>query len=1499
MKKFTYKLIAIVLCVAMIGSYLPMMVHAEEAGAATTEYALYPTPHAITYNEGSFELTAINAIYGDGIDEYTKARLEETAALLDLSVEASGKTDVYVAIYGSGDEVEQYILDNYTVDASLFTKTDANFVAVNNGEIVVLGKDTDSAFYGLTTIYQIFGQLEGKEIRNLTINDYADVASRGFIEGYYGNPWSTEDRINLMTWGGYYKLNSYFYAPKDDPKHNAKWRELYTEEEIETLIKPLADAGNASKCRFVYALHPYMHNPITNSNYDTGMAAMKAKFTQVIEAGVRQIAILADDAANQGSAHYTRMLTDMTAWIQEMQAEYPDLKILLPFCTEEYMSNGKSYYADFPENVQIVMTGGRVWGEVSNSFTNTFYNNVGRGPYLWINWPCTDNSKNHLIMGGYTTFLQPGVDPSKLEGIVLNPMQQSEPSKVAIFGNACYTWNIWETEAEANAAYDASFSAVNHNSMVANDVSNALKELSKHMINQNMDSRVTALQESVELKAELSAFRTKLASGTYTQADIDSLKEEFTVLRNAAKLYREQGNEDIAGQIIYWLECWEDTTVAILSYLDALSAILNDKGDAVIWDCYATGQAAYESSRNHPLWYLDHWEYAEVGVQHIVPFMNALNQTLSEKAAIIVDPSIEITTYITNRNDVPGSGSVADITDGNDGTAAIYKNPNQIVAGDYVGLMFNQLTEIHNIHIVLGAGKDHFDQGKLEYTEDGTTWQDLPLTGMENIFNGVQNQAQVVDVAEENLPAGFQAMGIRFIATVNNRNDAWLEVREVAVNVNTSVSLSLTAFDGNIPANGYYQGNVVSRAADGDASTYVWYNGAGQIGQYIGVDLGSVVKVGNVTFTQDTGDHFSNYTLQYSTDGVSYTDYATYSEAVLNVDLTAAGIEARYIRFYNNATTNCWIKIYEIAVSEASATVVMTNSEAAASWATSIVADRASLLTSGELTLAPSEYIGFDLGRIKDLATITVDGQGALTLEVSPNMVDWTAVESGAVDVDGRYVRLVNLTDADVTTTLNSFVVTSNEYSGPYLLESNIGVNSSWGAAEDCRDNGAAFDGNVATLTEFADFVAKGDYFIYDLGKTRDIYKLEIYCTDSAVNYIRDAEMQISNDLENWTTVLTIGDGVENVGESAVTAKNSDAGYSQATSSYPNNVSIEGEIEAQPARYIRVIMTAPNNERAVLFNEIEINDGEYVSVSNDPTFEISHIEVQGYPPQNMIDRDLTTSWKPNATEAGSMIYTFSDNLTANHINIVSKTASNARVYLYAENDGERAWIDMGQLDKTLVTLVADNDLNLALKIEWDANTVPNITEIIRFTAEVQETPYENPFTDVIEGKFYYDAVAWAVKNEITKGINDTTFAPSGDCTRGQVVTFLWRAAGSPEPNTTEHSFTDVEEGKFYYKAMLWAVEKGITKGMTDTTFDPNGICTRGQVVTFLWRAKNEPKATSTSHPFTDVEKGKYYYDAMLWAVENKITEGMSSTTFVPNNTCNRGQVVTFLYRAYK
>jgi uncharacterized repeat protein (TIGR02543 family) len=172
----------------------------------------------------------------------------------------------------------------------------------------------------------------------------------------------------------------------------------------------------------------------------------------------------------------------------------------------------------------------------------------------------------------------------------------------------------------------------------------------------------------------------------------------------------------------------------------------------------------------------------------------------------------------------------------------------------------------------------------------------------------------------------------------------------------------------------------------------------------------------------------------------------------------------------------------------------------------------------------------------------------------------------------------------------------------------------------------------------------------------------------------------------------------------------------------------------------------------------------------------------------------------------------------------------------------------------------------------------------------------NPFADVPDGAYYHDAVLWAVGKKVTDGTTPTTFSPAEDCTRAQVVTFLWRAMGSPEPAGKTNPFTDVSPDAYYYKAVLWAVEQGITKGTSDTAFSPNEAVTRAQFVTFLWRAAKLPTAGG-ANPFADMtDPDAYYYQAVLWAAEKSITTGTTPTTFNPGDVCNRGQVVTFLYR---
>ena len=191
---------------------------------------------------------------------------------------------------------------------------------------------------------------------------------------------------------------------------------------------------------------------------------------------------------------------------------------------------------------------------------------------------------------------------------------------------------------------------------------------------------------------------------------------------------------------------------------------------------------------------------------------------------------------------------------------------------------------------------------------------------------------------------------------------------------------------------------------------------------------------------------------------------------------------------------------------------------------------------------------------------------------------------------------------------------------------------------------------------------------------------------------------------------------------------------------------------------------------------------------------------------------------------------------------------------------------------------------------------PHTIEVIFMKAN--GNPQAGVFVDVATGSYYEDAVDWAVENGITQGTDDTHFSPDGICTRAQAVTFLWRAAGSPKPETRTMPFTDIPAGSYYYDAVLWAEENDITKGTSDTTFSPNMTCTRAQIVAFLWRSEKSP-AAGTANPFADVNSTAYYAGAVLWALREDITKGTTSTAFSPDADCTRAQIVTFLWRCKK
>lgn len=238
---------------------------------------------------------------------------------------------------------------------------------------------------------------------------------------------------------------------------------------------------------------------------------------------------------------------------------------------------------------------------------------------------------------------------------------------------------------------------------------------------------------------------------------------------------------------------------------------------------------------------------------------------------------------------------------------------------------------------------------------------------------------------------------------------------------------------------------------------------------------------------------------------------------------------------------------------------------------------------------------------------------------------------------------------------------------------------------------------------------------------------------------------------------------------------------------------------------------------------------------------------------------------------------------------------------YAER-GERVTVtvkpDSGYVLETIsVTDKNGNDLKLTDKGGGKYTfTMPAGKVEVKATF-MEDNSVLNFFYDVPNDSFYYEAVKWAAGKNIASGVGNNLFAPDQPCTRAQIVTFLWRAAGSPEPENSG-SFSDVPASAYYAKAVAWAVENGITTGTGDGMFSPDAVCTRAQAVTFLWRYEKAPVA-SRSNPFTDVAADSYYADAVLWAVKEDITKGTTDTTFSPGADCTRAQIVTFLWRCKK
>ena len=1300
------------------------------------EYKVFPTPQKVTYDEGVTKLhKQVNLVMGDNLDIYTRNRLKSVLQDHQISYTSSqsavaGATNIYLGVHGQHSQAEKEVSG---ISQGLFDKIDAYALSIKNNTISIVGKDTDAVFYGLTTLKHMLNESEAPVLRNVTVEDYAEIKNRGFIEGYYGNPWSNADRAELMRYGGDLKLTQYFFAPKDDPYHNKKWRELYPEEKLAE-IRELARVGNQNKTRYVWTIHPFMNNRIrfgNDADYQKDLETIKAKFTQLMDVGVREFGILADDAPSPvgGYNSYNRLMKDMTDWLTEKQATYGGLRKEMIFVPGQYWGNGredelKALNENLPTSTSMTLTGGKIWGEVSESFLSNLKNNLTAGGKtyrpvsLWVNWPVTDNSKQHLILGGGEKFLHPNVDPSLLSGIMLNPMQQSEPSKIALFSEAQYAWKQWKSEEEAKKVNDIAFNFVENGKFTDSEASIAFRELGKHMINQNMDGRVVKLEESVELAPKLATFMSKLKAGQDVSAEREGLRAEFAKLKAAAQLYKASGDEKMRAQIHYWLDNTIDQMDALSALLDGTEAIARNDS-AKLWDSYYKGLKLYEQSQTYTFHYVDHDEKAELGVQHIRPFLLGLREILATEVQKALHPDQVISTFITNRTGV--EGGLAEVTDGDLGTHALIKSPNSIKTGDYIGLKFNKAVPLQNLTFAMGTQanpRDTFNSAKVEYLNENDEW----VTLSEPSYTGNESL-----IKYEKL--NIHAKAVRMIAT-SDRDNTWFAVREIAVNRPVEVTRAKQAATVTISPNLMYKYNTtVGQITDGRDNTEAMLANADRtdttpVNSWVQLDLGEVKPVTKVRLHQGSGDKLAEGVLEYSADGNSWQELDRLTgEQTKEIETP---ISARYVRIRNTKNINLWWRIADFSVETrtGNSQLTDTNVENLKSTPVDDSLGRYNMQIPSGTKLPAKSYLGMKLDRLHQAELIQAVGteNPSLNLEYSLNAQEWYPADQVTDKSLVRYVRLVNKTDQEQTVTATSLLVQTKEVQPTTLDSTSMGIHPTYGRNDvrKIKNLDQLFDGVYNNFVEFSDYARKDGHITLKLGSERAIKKIRAYIQDGTQNYLRDGKIQVSQDGKTWTDLVTVGDGVANE-----TRDDSLTDGWTHDSKMPGNRYIEGELSSPvKANYLRVLYTADYNARFVGFTELVINDGEFVKPINDPTVQGNSGESQGNLYTNLVDGKVLTSYKAEK-EQGELVYHLSEPTDVNHIRLVSSLPQgvNARVLARTlKSDKRDSWSELGEITSSFQTFaVRDKSPLLDVKLVWEGGK-PEFYEMTTFHQELPEEP---------------------------------------------------------------------------------------------------------------------------------------------------------------------------------
>lgn len=894
-------------------------------------YSIYPIPQKMTMNGNTIEMTQeVNLMKESGINETISNRIQEVLTHAGIKfttgdLPTDEKTNILIGVNNSKETADHYTVE-HSLPKNVFTtapnKFDPYLLQINKnhakGDILILGDDTGSAYYGIATLEQILEQASGNHLPTVTFEDYAHTRYRGIVEGFYGHPYSVESRLNLLDYCKRYKMNMFVYGPKADPYHAGKWREDYpvtlTDQQrhmgliTQDDLRRLAAKAKACNVDFVWSIHPALEGGGINfSNLDPGVEDIIHKFEDLYNLGIRHFGVSIDDM--NGHPYNQSELADKTQIklyekFNKDGVTADDKVGPLLFVPTQYALNygtgTLSSFKNIHKDVVVAFTGYDCFSNIRESACNRMADLIGRNPIMWWNNPVNDDYDEFLYMHGLTArwIIEDRAPVSSLKGLILNPMNQGQASKIALFGAADYSWNPSKFNESDN--WEASLGSIVKEPELRSALKTFINILSAYTTHD------TRTPEGEKFASLYTAFQSAYSENNVP--DATELMKEMKKANTACQLLKSLRESENPEYNLFYkdIKCWLAKVEAMTDIVIKSINLMKNNADLSSWTDFAEVQTKVQQIHTDSAYLLSVFEGKGTGTyevfkevqptpKYLDPFVDFLGNKIKSHAPQLPERSRNME-IITNVKGLTGVTIRTEDEIKLSGLGTVTLKPEE-----YTGIYFNAIKEV-TTGTLPAALTNTFS---IEYSVSGKEW--------------------ISFIPGENITLEMAYFRIKN----KDKSDHTIPTDEVSFK--TPIAESSAPL--NIATNmGTYQAYNINNVIDGNYSTKFWSDKAQKVGDYIKLDFGSSAACYDITLHFSAGDTPSGEALiQFSDNGLEWTTISSFTSQDISDNTYvchANGKYARYVRLYlQSVKGGNWFQLAEFEVTGARTTPVAEDNE--------------------------------------------------------------------------------------------------------------------------------------------------------------------------------------------------------------------------------------------------------------------------------------------------------------------------------------------------------------------------------------------------------------------------------------------------------------------------------------------------------------------------------------------------------------------------------------------